>query len=88
MIKRIHIKNYKSLREVEVSLKPLSVLFGPNAAGKSNFIDSLQLLSRIVNSETLGKAFDPPYRGKPSESFSFTPDNYPGHWKEGENCRE
>jgi predicted ATPase len=43
------------------------------------------LLSRIVNSETLGKAFDPPYRGKPSESFSFTPDNYPGHWKEGEN---
>lgn len=88
MIKRIHIENYKSLRQVEVNLRPLSVLFGPNAAGKSNFIDSLQLLSRIVNSETLGKAFDPPYRGKPSESFSFTPDNYPGHWKKGENCFE
>ncbi|MGD0520371.1 MAG: AAA family ATPase [Terracidiphilus sp.] len=88
MIKRIHIENYKSLRQVEVSLKPLSVLFGPNAAGKSNFIDSLQLLSRIVNCETLGKAFDPPYRGKPSESFTFTPDNYPGHWREGANCFE
>jgi predicted ATPase len=86
VIKRIYIENYKSLRRVEVSLRPLSVLFGPNAAGKSNFIDSLQLLSRIVNSETLGKAFDPPYRGKPSESFSFTPENYPGHWREGEHC--
>ncbi len=88
MIKRIRIENYKSLRNVEVRLRPLSVLFGPNAAGKSNFIDSLQLLSRVVNSETLGKAFDPPYRGKPSESSSFTPDNYPGHWRAGENCFE
>lgn len=85
MIKRIHIENYKSLRNVDVNLKPLSVLFGPNAAGKSNFIDALQLLSRIVNSETLGKAFDPPYRGKPSESFSFTPENYPGHWSKDEH---
>jgi predicted ATPase len=88
VIKRIRVENYKSLRHVEVGLKPLAVLFGPNAAGKSNFIDSLQLLSRIVNSETLGRAFDPPYRGKPSESFSFSPDNYPGHWKEGENSFE
>lgn len=71
MIKRIHIQNYKSLRDVAVKLKPLSVLFGPNAAGKSNFIDALQLLSRIAGSRTLKEAFDPPYRGKPMESFSF-----------------
>lgn len=71
MIRRIHIKNYKSLRDVNVTLKPLSVLFGPNAAGKSNFIDALQLLSRIAGSRTLKEAFDPPYRGKPMESFSF-----------------
>ncbi|MCW5976874.1 MAG: AAA family ATPase [Bryobacteraceae bacterium] len=71
MIRRIHIQNYKSLRNVEVTLKPLSVLFGPNAAGKSNFIDALQLLSRIAGSRSLKEAFEPPYRGKPMESFSF-----------------
>jgi predicted ATPase len=71
MIWRIHIQRYKSLRDVDVSLKPLSVLFGPNAAGKSNFIDALQLLSRIAGSRSLKEAFEPPYRGKPMESFSF-----------------
>ncbi len=73
MLNRIKIQGYKSLRDVEVSLKPLSVLFGPNAAGKSNFLDALQLLSKIVSSRTLKEAFEPPYRGKPLESFSFPP---------------
>lgn len=71
MLKRIRIKGYKSLRDLEVNLNPLSVLFGPNAAGKSNFLDALQLLSRIATSRTLKDAFEPPYRGKPLESFSF-----------------
>lgn len=71
MLNRIRITGYKSLREVEVRLRPLSVLFGPNATGKSNFLDALQLLSKIVTSRTLREAFEPPYRGKPLESFSF-----------------
>src|SRR6266542_1451241 len=71
MLKRIVIKGYKSLLDVDVQLEPLLVLFGPNAAGKSNFLDALQLLSRIVSSRTLKEAFDPPYRGKPLESFAF-----------------
>jgi predicted ATPase len=71
MIKRIKVQGYKSLRGLEVHLRPLSVLFGPNAAGKSNFLDALQLLSRIATSDTLKEAFDPPYRGKPLESFWF-----------------
>jgi len=71
MIRRIRAHNYKSLRDLEVRLKPLSVLFGPNAAGKSNFLDALQLLSRIAASRSLKEAFELPYRGKPMESFSF-----------------
>src|SRR3990170_2077438 len=71
MIKRVKIQGYKSLREVEVCLAPLSVLFGPNAAGKSNFLDALQLLSRIATSRNLKEAFEPPYRGKPLESYWF-----------------
>ncbi len=71
MLKRIHIKGYKSLQDVEVKLSPLALLFGPNAAGKSNFLDSLQLLSKMATSQTLNQAFDPPYRGKPLESFTL-----------------
>lgn len=71
MLKRIRIDGYKSLTDVEVSLEPLTVLFGPNAAGKSNFLDALQLLSKLGTSRTLKEAFDPPYRGKPLESFTI-----------------
>ncbi len=69
MLKRVHVKGYKSLADVEVTLETLTVLFGPNAAGKSNFLDALQLLTRLGTSRTLKDAFDPPYRGKPIESF-------------------
>ena len=71
MLKRVRIKGYKSLADVETTLEPLTVLIGPNASGKSNFLDALQLLSRMTTSRTLKEAFDPPYRGKPLESFSF-----------------
>ena len=69
MLKRVHIRGYKSLDDVEVRLQALTVLFGPNAAGKSNFLDALQLLSKLGTSRTLKDAFDSPYRGKPLESF-------------------
>jgi predicted ATPase len=71
MIRRVHIKGYKSLANVEISLAPLSAFFGPNAAGKSNFLDALQLLARTATSRTLKEAFEPPYRGTPLESFTF-----------------
>ncbi len=71
MLTRIHIQGYKSLKNVEVRLSELSVLFGPNAAGKSNFLDCLQLLSKLATSRTIKEAFEPPYRGKPLESFTF-----------------
>jgi len=86
MLKRILITGYKSLVDLEVKLPPLAVLFGPNAAGKSNFLDALQLLSRIVTSRTLKEAFDPPYRGTPLESFSFRPDGIKGLLAEGSAC--
>ena len=70
MLTRARIEGYKSLKKVEVRLEPLAVLFGPNAAGKSNFLDALQLLSKLGTSRTVKEAFDPPYRGKPLESFT------------------
>lgn len=71
MLSRIHVRGYKSLCDLEVELKPLTLLFGPNAAGKSNLLDAMQLLSRLATSPTLKAAFEPPYRGKPLESFTL-----------------
>lgn len=78
MLKRVKIQGYKSLTDVEVNLQPLSVLFGPNASGKSNFLDALQLLSRIATSDNINDAFKPPYRGTPLESFTFGTDGIQG----------
>jgi predicted ATPase len=78
MLRRVKVVGYKSLVDLEVCLQPLSVLFGPNAAGKSNFLDALQLLSRVATSRTLKEAFIPPYRGTPLESFTFTPGGIKG----------
>ena len=71
MLKRIKIQGYKSLVDLEVNLKPLSVFVGPNASGKSNFLDALQLLSRMATRQTLEDVFEPPYRGHPLEAFTF-----------------
>lgn len=73
MLRRIQIKGYKSLKQVDVELSPLTVLFGPNASGKSNFIDALQVLSRVISSRTLSEAISEPLRGYPIEQFSFPP---------------
>jgi predicted ATPase len=78
MLRRLRVKGYKSLRDLEVHLKELCVLFGPNAAGKSNLLDLLQLLSQAVSSRNLKEAFEPPYRGKPLESFAFGPEGIKG----------
>jgi predicted ATPase len=82
MLRRVRIQNYKSLVDVDVTLNPLVVIFGPNAAGKSNFLDALQLLSRLATSRTLKDAFDPPCRGTPLESFTFGPTGIEGLLRE------
>ncbi|MFB0545314.1 MAG: AAA family ATPase, partial [Anaerolineae bacterium] len=70
MIKRVRIRGYKSLKDVEIELQPLTVIIGPNAAGKSNLFDALGLLSRCVTSQTLGEAFKG-HRGAPAEAFFY-----------------
>jgi predicted ATPase len=73
MLQRLRIEGFKSLRKVEVSLPAFTVLFGPNSAGKSNFLDALQALSRVATLRTLGDALSGPIRGYPVEAFGFPP---------------
>ena len=56
MLRRLLVKGFKSLGEVDVTFPRMIVLFGPNAAGKSNLLDAVQALSRLGTSRTLADA--------------------------------
>ena len=71
MLKHFKVEGFKSLARVSLALPRLTVLFGPNAAGKSNLLDALQTLSRLGTSRTLSDALSEPIRGYPIEAFSF-----------------
>jgi len=75
MIKWIRIKGYKSFQNLDLELKPLMVIFGPNASGKSNFLDALYLISRAVNQRNLKEVFKG-HRGFPLESFYYGEEGY------------
>lgn len=78
MLEQFTIRGFKSLKEVkELRLPRMAVLFGPNAAGKSNFLDAVQALSRIGTSRTLSDALQAPIRGYPIEAFCFPPGGLP-----------
>lgn len=44
-IRRITIRNYKSIAACQIDLQPLTFLVGQNGAGKSNFLDALRFVS-------------------------------------------
>ncbi len=47
-LKRVLLKNYKSIRECSVTLGPLTFLVGQNGAGKSNFLDALRFVTEAL----------------------------------------
>jgi Predicted ATPases len=76
MIRRIRIDGYKSLRGVELALRPLTLIIGPNAGGKSNLFDALGLLSRMATRPSLADAFRE-HRGDPLEAFYYGEEGLP-----------
>lgn len=48
MITRVRVKNFRGLADVDVTLGPLTVLVGRNAAGKSTFLDVLRFIRDAV----------------------------------------
>lgn len=55
LIKKIHLKNWKNFHKFEADLGYRVFLIGPNASGKSNFLDAFRFLRDVANSG-LGKA--------------------------------
>lgn len=66
MIERIHIENYKCLRDVTVELGDFTVLIGPNDSGKSSFLEALQALGGIAERDYRRDVQRRPIRTKPS----------------------
>ena len=49
LIRRVTLRNYKSIAACQVALGPLMFLVGPNGAGKSNFLDALAFVAQALN---------------------------------------
>lgn len=53
MIESIQIGNFKSYREADLPLSPLTLLIGANASGKSNAIEAIRFLSWLAEGRRL-----------------------------------
>lgn len=61
---RVHLQNWRNFRNAEVELARRAFLVGPNASGKSNFLDALRFLRDIARPEGgLQSALEQPGRG-------------------------
>jgi predicted ATPase len=59
MLKKLELFGFKSIRQMELELKPINVLIGANGAGKSNLIAVFHLLKSLQNNSLqlhIGKA--------------------------------
>ena len=73
MLTKLSVRNFKSLGDVTVDLPRLAIFYGPNAAGKSNFLEAIQALKWLGTARTLSDALDGPLaiRGYSFEAFAF-----------------
>ena len=79
MLRRLRVRDFKSLADVTVEFPRMSVLFGPNSAGKSNLLDAIQALSRIGTQRTLMDALNGGMiRGYAFELFALPRGGMPG----------
>ncbi len=56
MISRLHVENFKCLRDVTVDLGPFTVLIGSNDSGKSSILDAIRVIggtTRVTIAESL-----------------------------------
>ncbi len=44
----ITLKGFKSIKELNIGLRPINVLIGPNGAGKSNFFSFFRMLDELI----------------------------------------
>jgi len=50
-LQQIRLKNYRSIADQSISLRPLNVIIGANGAGKSNLISVIKLMNAMFARE-------------------------------------
>ena len=75
MLTKVIIQNFKSFKNSQIPLKKFNVIIGPNASGKSNFLDALEFISSDVSIPDLVKkngGFEAISYGSHKEPIIFT----------------
>ena len=47
-LKQVILKGFKSIKDMDLELRPLNVLIGANGAGKSNFVSFFKMLHEMM----------------------------------------
>jgi predicted ATPase len=49
MLRRVMLKGFKSIKEMNIELRPLNIMIGANGAGKSNLISFFTMLNKMMD---------------------------------------
>ncbi|MCA0233862.1 MAG: AAA family ATPase [Bacteroidetes bacterium] len=87
MLTKLHIQNFKSLKEVTLDLQPVNLLIGPNNSGKTNLLKAVEFfmnqrkniiksidLNRILYSNRRGLSFGINYNTAKKNFYSYKVD--------------
>ena len=58
MIKRMIVKNFTSLRRIDITLGPLNLFIGANASGKANLLEVLRVVEGVGNGLTIDQVLN------------------------------
>lgn len=58
LLKKLTIKNFKAFNDLEISIKPLTILVGPNSGGKSSILNSIKLIKQTLDEGSEVLQFD------------------------------
>lgn len=79
MIEKVHVKNFKGIRDLDLELKKLTVLMGPNNSGKSSVLHALAFLTQLLGDITfdgpavkLGSFHDVIFQKDPAEVMKIS----------------
>jgi len=54
ILRRVILKGFKSIRSMDLELRPLNVLIGANGAGKTNLVSFFKMLNRMMSRTSAG----------------------------------